>query len=106
MAIDFEVLAARGDQGAALQAQVAPQLKMSPSTIFFIQNIEYLDPSGAAVLLALVGACDYLASSSKQRKRPVSGLLYFLMSLFHNLRSSISKCSSSISKCTEPTSEY
>ena len=56
MAIDFEVLAEEEDQGAALQALVAPQLKQSPSSMFFISNLEYLDSSGASVLIALIGA--------------------------------------------------
>jgi hypothetical protein len=55
MLVNFESLAEEEDQGAALQALVGPQLKASPSSIFFMANIEYLDASGAAVLLALVG---------------------------------------------------
>jgi hypothetical protein len=56
MMIELERLAAAGGQGAALQAKVAPQLMASPSTLFFFKDIEYLEPSGAAVLLALIGA--------------------------------------------------
>lgn len=55
MVIDFGSLVEEEDQGAALQALVAEQLKESPSSMFFIANIEYLDASGAAVLLALIG---------------------------------------------------
>lgn len=55
MVVDFESLAEQEDQGAALQALVAPQLQKSPSSLFFISNIEYLDSSGSSVLLALIG---------------------------------------------------
>lgn len=59
MVVDFAKLAEEEDQGAALQALVAPQLKDSPSSLFFIANIDHLEPSGAAVLLALIGMLQF-----------------------------------------------
>ena len=54
--LDVAELAAGGEQGAALQAAAAVQLKWTPDSIFAIFNLGKLDDSGVPVMLQLLGA--------------------------------------------------
>eukprot|EP00892_Ulva_mutabilis_P009415 jgi/Ulvmu1/6846/UM031_0051.1 len=54
--VDIAALSKRGgSQGAALQAVLAKQLRLQPSTLILMVNLESLDDSGAAVMLNLTG---------------------------------------------------
>lgn len=54
--LDVAELSAGGEQGAALQAAAAAQLKWTADSIFAIFNLNQLDASGVPVILQLIGA--------------------------------------------------
>lgn len=57
MIVDIAALNKKGgSQGAELQKMLSKQLRVQPSSMFFILNTQDLDDSGAAVMLSLMGA--------------------------------------------------